>query len=66
MAKPIILTVDDETQVLNAIERDLRRHYGGDYRVVKSNSGIEALEAVVEKIKLKELEMVVKDLHEYF
>jgi thioredoxin reductase (NADPH) len=46
MAKPIILTVDDETQVLNAIERDLRRHYGGDYRVVKSNSGMEALEAV--------------------
>ena len=46
MAKPIILTVDDESQVLNAIERDLRRHYGGDYRVVKANSGMEALEAV--------------------
>ncbi len=48
MAKPIILTVDDEPQVLNAVERDLRRHYGGDYRIVKANSGPEALEAVRE------------------
>ena len=46
MTKPIILTVDDEPQVLNAVERDLRRHYGGDYRIVKATSGAEALEAV--------------------
>jgi thioredoxin reductase (NADPH) len=46
MAKPIILTVDDEPQVLNAVERDLRRHYHSDYRVVKAASGTEALEAV--------------------
>lgn len=46
MAKPIILTVDDEPQVLNAVERDLRRHYGGEYRILKSSSGTEALEAV--------------------
>ncbi len=46
MPKPIILTVDDEPQVLNAVERDLRRHYGGEYRIVKSSSGMEALEAV--------------------
>ena len=25
--KPVILTVDDEVQVSNAIERDLRQHY---------------------------------------
>ena len=48
MAKPIILTVDDEPQVLNAVERDLRRHYQGDYRIVKATSGVEALEAVRE------------------
>ncbi len=48
MAKPIILTVDDEPQVLNAVERDLRRHYRSDYRVVKAGSGSEALEAVRE------------------
>jgi thioredoxin reductase (NADPH) len=46
MPKPIILTVDDEPQVLNAVERDLRRHYGGEYRIVKASSGMEALEAV--------------------
>lgn len=46
MAKPVILTVDDEPQVLNAIERDLRQHLGGNYRIVKAGSGREALEAV--------------------
>ena len=48
MAKPIILTVDDEPQVLNAVERDLRRHYRGDYRIIKATSGAEALDAVRE------------------
>jgi thioredoxin reductase (NADPH) len=48
MTKPIILTVDDEPQVLNAVERDLRRHYRGDYRIVKASSGAEALEAARE------------------
>lgn len=33
MPKPIILTVDDEPQALNAIESDLRQHYRSDYRV---------------------------------
>jgi len=46
MAKPIILTVDDEPQVLNAVERDLRAHYRGDYRIMKAGSGDEALETV--------------------
>lgn len=46
MAKPMIITVDDEPQVLNAIERDLRRQYRRDYRIVKAGSGPEALEAV--------------------
>jgi thioredoxin reductase (NADPH) len=46
VAKPIILTVDDEPQVLNAVERDLRQHYRGDYRIIKAGSGPEALETV--------------------
>ena len=50
MAKPIIMTVDDEPQVLNAVERDLRQHYRGDYRIVKAGSGAEALETV-QKLK---------------
>ena len=50
MAKPIILTLDDEPQVLNAVERDLRQQYRSDYRIIKSSSGIEALE-VLQKLK---------------
>ncbi len=46
MAKPIIMTVDDEPQVLNAVERDLRQHYRGDYRIVKAGSGTEAMQTV--------------------
>jgi thioredoxin reductase (NADPH) len=45
MAKPVILTVDDEPEVLNAIERDLRHHYASAYRILKARSGGEALEA---------------------
>jgi thioredoxin reductase (NADPH) len=46
MPKPVILTLDDEPQVLNAIERDLRQHYHRDYRILKAASGSEALAAV--------------------
>lgn len=46
MVKPVILIVDDEPQVLNAVNRDLRQHYRGDYRLVRAASGEEALEAV--------------------
>jgi thioredoxin reductase (NADPH) len=45
MAKPVIFIVDDEPQVLNAVERDLRNHYKGDYRLLKAGSGAEALAA---------------------
>lgn len=43
MPKPIILAVDDDAQVLNAIERDLRQHYRNDYRIVVASSGADAL-----------------------
>ena len=46
MAKPIILTLDDEVQVSDAVERDLRSHFGKDYRIVKSTSPAEALETL--------------------
>ncbi len=48
MTKPIIFTVDDEPQVLNAVNRDLRQHYRGDYRIMKAGSGAEALTAVIQ------------------
>lgn len=51
MSKPVILILDDELQVLNTIERDLRKHFQGDYRIIKSTTGKDALETVK---KLKE------------
>ncbi len=39
MAKPTLLTVDDDPNVLKAIERDLRSRYGENYRVLRANSG---------------------------
>src|SRR5579859_6707567 len=44
MAKPILLSVDDDPDVLRAIERDLRSHYGADYRVIASDSPEGALD----------------------
>ncbi|MFZ3217981.1 MAG: FAD-dependent oxidoreductase [Candidatus Acidiferrales bacterium] len=38
MAKPILLSVDDDSDVLRAIERDLRSKYGAEYRVMASDS----------------------------
>ena len=52
MAKPVILTVDDEPAVLGAIERDLRHKYGKDYQVLRADSGAAALEAL-QKLKLR-------------
>jgi len=46
MAKPVIFTVDDDPEVLRAIERDLRKHFGQDYRIVRAESGPSALDAL--------------------
>jgi thioredoxin reductase (NADPH) len=42
------MSVDDEPHVLNAIERDLRRKFGADYRILKAPSGSEALRTIKE------------------
>lgn len=43
-AAPAIVSVDDEPEVLRAVERDLRRKYGRDYRVLGTGSGNEAVD----------------------
>jgi thioredoxin reductase (NADPH) len=48
MSKPVIMAVDDDPQVLSAVRRDLRGHYGADYQVIAAASGAEALEAARE------------------
>ena len=42
------MTVDDDQQVSAALGRDLRGRYGRDYRIVRTSSGDEALEALGE------------------
>jgi thioredoxin reductase (NADPH) len=46
MAKPVILVIDDDAEVLRALERDLRRKYGSVYRIVRSGSAQAALDAL--------------------
>ena len=43
MPKPVLLTVDDDPEVLRAIERDLRSRYAQRYRVMRADSGNAAL-----------------------
>ena len=50
--KPVLLTVDDDPGVSRAVARDLRRRYGQDHRIVRAESGRQALEALRE-IKLR-------------
>src|ERR1700687_4951099 len=52
MAKPILLSVDDDTDVLRTIERDLRSHYGAEYRVIGSDSPEGALE-LLKQLKVR-------------
>jgi len=52
MDKPVILTVDDDPQVLRAVERDLRGRFGSDYRIVAAGGGESALDAA-RRLKLR-------------
>jgi thioredoxin reductase (NADPH) len=44
MGKPIILAVDDDISVLEAVVQDLRRQYGATYRILRAGSGQAALD----------------------
>jgi thioredoxin reductase (NADPH) len=52
MAKPILLSVDDDPDVLRAIERDLRSQYGAEYRVIGSDSPEGAL-SLLNQLKVR-------------
>ena len=51
MSKPIILTVDDDPEVLQAIARDVRHGFGEQFRVIRADSGGKALD-VLRQVKL--------------
>jgi thioredoxin reductase (NADPH) len=52
MPKPVILAVDDDREVLRAIERDLRRQYASNYRILRAESGGAALD-LLRELKLR-------------
>jgi len=52
MAKPILLSVDDDSDVLRTIERDLRSQYGAEYRIMGSDSPKSALD-LLRQLKLR-------------
>ena len=52
MAKPAILAVDDDLEVLGSVQRDLQRHYGEKFRVLRADSGAAALDTL-NRLKLR-------------
>ena len=44
MSKPVILAVDDDVSVLEAVVQDLRRRYAANYRILRAGSGQAALD----------------------
>lgn len=62
MGKPILLTVDDDASVLEALVQDLRRHYGSNYRIIRATSGQAALDALAElKRRGEEVALILSD-----
>ena len=50
--KPVLLTVDDDPAVSRAVARDLRRKYGEEHRIVRAESGHDALDTL-KQLKLR-------------
>jgi thioredoxin reductase (NADPH) len=46
MSKPFLLVVDDDADVLRALQRDLRQRFAQDWQVVAAGSGQEAIDAL--------------------
>ena len=62
MAKPILLSVDDDVNVLQAIERDLRSQYGAEYRVIGSDSPRGALDLLKQlKVRNDDVALLLAD-----
>src|ERR1700741_893968 len=62
MARPIILAVDDDVSVLEAVVQDLRRQYGADYRVMRAASGQAALDTLTQgKARQEPFALIVSD-----
>lgn len=59
---PVILTVDDEPEVLRAVQRDLRARYSSDYRIIAAGGGQEAIDSLEElAVRNTPVAMIVAD-----
>jgi thioredoxin reductase (NADPH) len=62
MKLPFIIIVDDDVQVLHAIQRDIRNEYRQDYRISGTDSANEALDLVKElKLKNESVALFISD-----
>lgn len=62
MARPILLAIDDDVSVLEAIVQDLRRQYGAEYRVMRAASGQAALDTLAQlKLRQEPVALLVSD-----
>jgi thioredoxin reductase (NADPH) len=62
MARPILLAIDDDVSVLEAVVQDLRRQYGNTYRVMRAASGQAALDTLAQlKTREEPVALLVSD-----
>jgi thioredoxin reductase (NADPH) len=62
MARPILLAVDDDVSVLEAVVQDLRRQYGAEYRVMRAASGQAALDTLTQvKARSEPVALILSD-----
>lgn len=60
--KPVILALDDEPEVLGAVQRDLRKRYARDYRILGASSGQEGIDAIKElAVRDTPLALIISD-----
>jgi len=62
MARPILLAVDDDVSVLEAVVQDLRRQYGAEYRVMRAASGQAALDTLAQvQVRQEPVALIISD-----
>ncbi len=62
MSLPIILSIDDDPQVLRALGRDLKTHYRQEYRIINTTEVKEAIESLAELQKKGEtVALIISD-----
>jgi thioredoxin reductase (NADPH) len=62
MSRPILLAIDDDINVLEAVVQDLRRQYGSSYRVLRAGSGQAALDTLLQlKVREESVALLLSD-----